>query len=91
MCPILEKLISLICAFGWLDPADVDPSADFSDLNFDSLDHVALLHDVEDAFQIVITDAEAIEATSVHRLYQIILSKDMTGARRKTLGLRLTR
>lgn len=75
MDPTLENLISLICACGWLDPEDVSQDNTFADLHFDSLDHVALLHRVEDHFQIRLTDEEACAATSVSILYQLILSK----------------
>lgn len=75
MCPTLHNLIEIISAFGWCDEEDIELTSTLESLQFDSLDHAALINDVEDAFEITLTDEEAITCTTVEKLYQTILSK----------------
>ena len=75
MDPTLQNLIALIADILVCDPAEISQHQSFQDLDFDSLDHIQIIHEIEDHFEIVVTDEEAIAATSVDNLYQLILSK----------------
>jgi acyl carrier protein len=75
MCPTLHNLKEIIAAFGWCDEEDIALNSTLESLQFDSVDHAALINDIEDAFEITITDEEAIACTTVEALYNTILSK----------------
>jgi acyl carrier protein len=75
MDPSLENLITLIADVLVCDPSDITQHQSFADLGIDSLDHIQLIGEIEEHFEIEITDEEALAATSVDGLYHIILSK----------------
>ena len=61
-----------------IDPVLVKQSSNFSlDLGADSLDHVALLMDLEDEFDVEISDLEAMDIVTVEQATEFISERLM--------------
>jgi acyl carrier protein len=75
MCATLETLRLLLADHLVLELEAVSQSSTFEDLHLDSLDHVMVINEIEDTFDITITDEEALACDNVDYLYKTILSK----------------
>lgn len=70
----LEKLISLIAEHAVLETADITLESGFGSLGFDSLDHVNLIIEVEDLFNVSIPEDLAARCLTIADLHQAILT-----------------
>jgi acyl carrier protein len=70
----LENLTSLIAEHAIIDPSLITPDAAFGSLGFDSLDHIDLIMEVEDLFQVEIPEPIAARCLTVADLHQAILN-----------------
>lgn len=73
--PTLENLIALVADHAVIPASDITPESAFGSLGFDSLDHIKLIVDVEDLFNIEIPEKTAVQCHSVADLHQAILAQ----------------
>ena len=74
MDPTLANLLALLDDFLVVSPGTAKPSDTFAKLAVDSLDHIQLITQVEDLFEVEIPDPEAEACNSVMSLYHAILT-----------------
>lgn len=72
-CPTLENLLALIADKICCGPETIQPTDSFWELGIDSLDHVQLISECEELFEIDIPDGEAAACRSVLDLHAAIL------------------
>ncbi|MDX2199566.1 MAG: acyl carrier protein [Phycisphaerae bacterium] len=72
---ITAKVCQLAAAQVAADPATVGPATNFAaDLNFDSLDMVDFTMNLEDAFEIAVSDERANEVKTVGEAIELVLA-----------------
>jgi acyl carrier protein len=72
--PTLQNLQSLIADLICAEAHDIHLHATFAELGIDSLDHAQLINECEDHFDLEIADADAVAASTVSALYDLITS-----------------
>jgi acyl carrier protein len=72
----LQNLISLVAEHAIVDPADITPESAFGSLGFDSLDHIELIIEAEDLFNVEIPEQVANACHTVGDLHQAILNAE---------------
>lgn len=70
--PTLTNLLSIIADQVSAETEEITPSNTFAELGFDSLDHMDLLMECEDQFNVEFSDEEAAKLLTVQDLYNAI-------------------
>jgi len=77
---IAQRVIGVIASYAELETGQVSLTTSFEDLGFDSLDALSLVTELEDEFDISISDDEVFAISTVHDaveiLQQRVLKKD---------------
>ena len=77
---IAQRAIGVIASYAELETGQVSLHTSFEDLGFDSLDALSLITELEDEFDISISDEEVFSISTVHDaveiLQQRVLEKD---------------
>lgn len=71
--PTLENLISLLAAYACVPPESIGMLDALTAIGIDSIDHIQLILDVEEAFAVEIPEDDANGIRSVAGLYDAIL------------------
>jgi acyl carrier protein len=80
---IAERCIQLIAKAKQLPADEISPASTLDELEFDSLDKVALAFDIEEAFDIRVSDSELI---TLHSVSDIIAGVEQKIANRTAEG-----
>lgn len=77
---IAQRVIGVIARYAELETGQVSLNTSFEDLGFDSLDALSLITELEDEFDVSISDNEVYSITTVHdaveSLQRRVLEKD---------------
>ena len=77
---IVQRVIGVIASYAELETGQVSLHTSFEDLGFDSLDALSLITELEDEFDISISNDEVFSISTVHDaveiLQQRVLKKD---------------
>jgi acyl carrier protein len=71
--PTLENLIALLADYACVPEESIVLEAPLTDIGLDSLDHVKLLLEIEEHFQVELPET-AFDLTTAQSLYQAILA-----------------
>lgn len=69
---LTPRVLELLAHYTETTPEEIDPEATFEDLALDSLDSLSLIADLEDAFDITISNDEAYEIDSVQEAIDLL-------------------
>lgn len=70
--PTLENLIALLAAYACVREDSISFTDTLADIGLDSLDHVQLIQEIEEQFEIELPAETAAELTTVARLHDAI-------------------
>ena len=77
---IVQRVIGVIASYAELETGQVSLNTSFEDLGFDSLDALSLITELEDEFDISISDDEVYSIATVHDAVEVlqrrVLKKD---------------
>ena len=76
----LINLLSIIADQVSAETEEILPSHTFAELGYDSLDHIDLLMECEDQFNVEFSDEEASKLLTVQDLYQAITRQQLAAA-----------
>ena len=72
---IAQRVIGVIASYAELETGQVTLKTSFEDLGFDSLDALSLITDLEDAFDVSISDEEVYSISTVHDAVEVLQQK----------------
>jgi len=72
---IAQRVIGVIASYAELETDQVSLTTSFEDLGFDSLDALSLITELEDAFDISISDEEVYSIATVHDAVEVLQQK----------------
>ena len=72
--PTLTKLIALLADYACVPPESINFTDALADIGLDSLDHVQLIQEIEEQFEIEIPAEDAAHLTTVAAIHDAILA-----------------
>ncbi len=69
---IAQRVIGVIASYAELETGQVSLNTSFEDLGFDSLDALSLITELEDEFDISISDDEVYSISTVHDAVEVL-------------------
>ena len=69
-----RQVVSIVAEMAGLDIYEVDPTTKFSDLSFDSLDSLDLIHRIETTLDVSIDDNQLDEIKAVGDVFKLLPS-----------------
>ncbi len=72
---IAQRVIGVIASYAELETDQVSLTTSFEDLGFDSLDALSLITELEDAFDVSISDEEVYSIATVHDAVEVLQQK----------------
>ncbi len=69
---IAQRVIGVIASYAELETGQVSLNTSFEDLGFDSLDALSLITELEDEFDISISDNEVYSISTVHDAVEVL-------------------
>ena len=70
----ISKIVEDHATLIGISPATVDTTTSFKEMNFDSIDQIEIVMQLEEAFSVAITDEDAEQITSIEHATEIIQS-----------------